>query len=412
MNFALRKILRTLLLALASMLPMKTNGQDIWQIIYPKPTEPINYFISQDSTPQALEYNALNNKESRDAIQIPKLLSDITSKITGTGWSCNKADVLYVRNSHKFGKDVFEYGSNTPVYDGYDGDDVNEILLHGGTTKYFGTLGIPVYDNEIHDPVTMTDGHGNNEVLTGDRVNNAKDWNTIEVPPPWNMTNLKPGQIPYIPANCERFMIYYSYTYKDATQKTILARIPAVLFKIVNGEFIFQGTNPNVKIIMDRENDPPIINIDDNSDPDHLTWNIIEKNLKRAYFMVDDDTTKTMLGQSGTTFMHLPIGIHNITIFAEDYFRLNSEKTIQREIMPKTVTEYPNPTIGPITITHPKGNTTIEIYNSTGKLLEQIVNNDQNVKTEMNIERYKPGLYIYGAMIGNQRYTGKIIKKF
>jgi len=119
-----------------------------------------------------------------------------------------------------------------------------------------------------------------------------------------------------------------------------------------------------------------------------------------------------MLGQSGTTFMHLPIGIHNITIFAEDYFRLNSEKTIQREIMPKTVTEYPNPTIGPITITHPKGNTTIEIYNSTGKLLEQIVNNDQNVKTEMNIERYKPGLYIYGAMIGNQRYTGKIIKKF
>lgn len=76
--------LYSILIALASMLPMKeAKGQDIWQIIYPKPTEPIDLFISQDSTPQALEYNALKTKAARDAILVEKLKSDITSKIPG-----------------------------------------------------------------------------------------------------------------------------------------------------------------------------------------------------------------------------------------------------------------------------------------------------------------------------------------
>lgn len=74
----------------------------------------------------------------------------------------------------------------------------------------------------------------------------------MEVPPPWNRTNDQPGET-YIPLNTDYFMIYYTYLYKNKTHDKNIANIPVVLFKIVNGEYIFQGTNPYVKIIMERE---------------------------------------------------------------------------------------------------------------------------------------------------------------
>ena len=200
--------LYSILIALASMLPMKeAKGQDIWQIIYPKPTEPINLFISQDSTPQALEYNALKTKAARDAILVEKLKSDITSKIPGglnPPWGCAQASFLFLNKAHNWGKNV--YIGDHLLYNGYDGDDEYLIKTNEGTIKYIGTSGIPVWINEMYDPVAMPGGHGNNEVITGKEIRNGKDWNVMEVPPPWNRTNDQPGET-YIPLNTDYFMI-------------------------------------------------------------------------------------------------------------------------------------------------------------------------------------------------------------
>ena len=121
-------------------LAQEAKGQDIWRTYFPLPTEPINLFISQDETPQALEYNALTTKSQRDAVMPGKVTSDITGKLVPP-LVCNKTVVLFRLNSKNFGKDI--YDSNNLVYDGYDGDNYDEIRLHGGTRKYFGTLGMP-----------------------------------------------------------------------------------------------------------------------------------------------------------------------------------------------------------------------------------------------------------------------------
>jgi hypothetical protein len=254
-------------IALASLLSMKeAKGQDqIWRRSFPLPTEPINLFISQDSTPQALEYNALTTKEAMDAAMLGKVTSDITSKVQGL--VCNKSSALFTLDSKNFGKDI--YDSDNLIYGGYDGDDYNEILLHGGTRKYFGTLGIPTGIVEIVDVL-----HGMNYVITGDKIKDPKSYNFIEAAWPWAATNVQPGQV-YIPMNADTVLLYYTYTYKNDQHNKNIANIPVVWFKIVNGKYIFQGTNPYVKLIEERESDPPIINIKTGTDPDSLVYNMV-----------------------------------------------------------------------------------------------------------------------------------------
>lgn len=74
---------------------------------------------------------------------------------------------------------------------------------------------------------------------------------------------------------------------------------------------------------------------------------------------------------------------------------------------------YPNPTKGILKVDLPllvEKNTTIRLYNSTGKLIIQQVAVESN--NELNLSSYPPGLYIMSIQIGlKDRKDWKIIKE-
>jgi hypothetical protein len=343
-------------LVITGFMAQEIAGQDIdWWEPYPLPKEPINFFISQDNTPQSLEYNALKTKAERDNIIIGKELSDITGTVTGdtTGtWNCNKTTPLFVFNSHDWGDSIYK-SEDHPVYNWYNGDDRKLIIQNEGTIKYSGTLGIPTYSVEVDTT------HEQNIVMTGDSIVKGIDWNFIEAAWPWNQTNIKPGEV-YLPTNTNYIMIYYDYVYKDDNNRTTRATIPAVLFEIVDSKYKFVATNPYVKIIMERDTTKPEIKTWTDAN-NTVHYEIIDKNFKNGHYVINNDTTKFTNATGTINTNGLSDGTYNITIEAKDYFRLedtaNTSITINftgiDDLIDNSISKvYPNPAIDKLNIAY------------------------------------------------------------
>jgi hypothetical protein len=220
------------------------NDPSFWRRSgFPVPRGPLNRFEMPGSTPQEREYNALTTQAARNAAVKVKVESDITGKINPP-LVCNKTVQLFVCNSHNWGKDV--YISSGLIYDGYDGENQDEIRAHTGTRKYFGTLGIPTGFVDI--PAT---NHVMNYVITGDNIEDPNSYNFIEAAWPWVKSNVQPGQV-YMPMNEETITAYCSYDYEYGG-KVHLANLPVALLKIVDGQLQFVKSNPNIEIIMTRD---------------------------------------------------------------------------------------------------------------------------------------------------------------
>jgi len=230
---------------------IEVHADPNWDSFFDIPIEgPINLFETPGFTPQEIEYNAIKTKEARDAILPGKVESDISSKIMGTNWSCGKVAQLFCLNSRNFGKDIYENPLNLlPIYEGYDGDNLDSILFHGGTTKYFGTLGLSSGMVEIIGFL-----HAMNYVVTGDDLSDPDSYNFIDAQPAFKATNVKPGQF-FFPLNCDTLRLIYYYVNRDVDGLHVknLGTCLVARLKIVNGEVQFVGINPNIEIFRTRE---------------------------------------------------------------------------------------------------------------------------------------------------------------
>lgn len=119
-----------------------------------------------------------------------------------------------------------------------------------------------------------------------------------------------------------------------------------------------------------------------------------------------------------------PNGSYNITYYAKDYFYQDTTKNfwfkVDVPIDPvdhSKVLAYPNPTTGITTVVYPQGkNAVLRLYDTSGKTLKQIIDNDQDGQTQVDLTNRPSGLVLYNAILNDnsssrESYGGKIIKE-
>lgn len=318
----------------------QTSWENMWSAWHSEKIQPINLFISQDTTDAAIAYNLLTTKAQRDSYIQNKLYEDWTSTIPSRGyidengewagapyWMCGQWQLQLLVNSHDWGHETI-YNGEAPLllYGGYDGFDLDSIYAHGGTLKDIGMLGLPMCGVEF---VVSEYAHAITGILTGDDITKWESWNFIE--PRSDRINEQPGE-ENLKFNTDQFHIYHLFIYENEKKERILYGISIAKFKIIDGIPTFIGINPKAKIITKRESDPPIIILKSSSDPDSLIWDITEENFKSAWYTIDGDHKKS-LPQNGKIKMGLNYGNHRIVVGADDYFRLTSQTTTQRNLV-------------------------------------------------------------------------------
>ena len=331
-----------------------------------RPIGNINMFKSHDTTINAQAYNKLTTREQRDSIIDVRLKEDFTNTIGGriqpTVWSCNQSTLQLIANSHDWGKKD-TYISNHLFYNGYDGNDLEQIYQNQGTTKDMGKLGLPTYEVDLNDDITLPDGHGMNAILTGDTLTNFNNWNLIE--PQTDATNVKPKE-QYIPENCKHVQILYNYLFKNDTHEKNFWQIKVLEFEIIDGKAT-------------------------------LTYNINnDNNLVYNADNLDNDPR-----------LYVPLN-ERVHVFETRQEAITSNKTLTLENIAKV---YPNPANNYINIEIPNNNhnqINTEIYTIEGKLLktEQKDNGE-----EIDVSNLKEGMYLVRTTAGNTKYNGKFVKR-
>jgi hypothetical protein len=391
--------LKYLPLAATAFLAQELKGQDIWARPFPLPTEPVNLFLTDGSTPLEFSYDALTSKAARDAIMPGKVTSDISGKIVASDWNCNRGAPLFEYDAHNWGKDIYAFGRL--LYNGYDGEDYALIRLNMGTTKFNATLGIPAGTVDIQAYAANIQ-HTQVYVLTGDHAKEGNNYNFMETMAPWLKTDVKPGQV-YIPMNADTVIINYSYIYQTPAHEKNLAVIPVIWLKIVNGQYEFVASNPNVKIIFDRETTAPKINVR-KSDPDSLIINTTAQYIKKLELIIDGGTPIPI---SQTEKRKALPGTHTYKINADNYNRLHSDTTFT------WVITQPKP--ANTSITYPSNNQTevaqpIHFTNTSSANSEKYQwrifldqNNTPALDTMVNINAFD-----YNKLKTNRKYTAMV----
>jgi hypothetical protein len=326
----------------------ETKGQSQYPPDILKPLQNINLFESRDSTPAAIEYNAVEDTTEQKNIIFERLKFN---PIPSWGLAnCNET----TRNMLILGQmwhDVY-YGNNL-FFNGYSGEDKTEIQKNGGTQKYMGIYGLPIHQATFRDPPSDPQGifnHSQNYMFKGDTV---LPKNLIIIEPSNGRVDVKPGQ-PGVPFKCENYDLWYNYVYLDSNSRKNYGGIRVLGYKIVNGEFI------------------ETYNINNDTTPQYFYDNkplnqLVHLQMKRKDF--------------GT-------GIHDLINRA-----LNQNP-------------YPNPTSDYINVGIPQNMmpTKTEIYTADGKKLME------SQKNKINVQNLKPGMYIIKSIIGNQPYIAKFVK--
>jgi hypothetical protein len=264
--------------------------------------------------------------------------------------------MLHLVNAYDWGDGVYNNNGKL-LYNGYKGWDLAQIYANGGTLIDQGKLGLPLYKISFtFNPVTG-EAHTQTALLPGNHALIGNNWNYIE--PRDGITQVKPGEL-NIPLNCDDFTIVYPYVGKTDAHEKVLDAVPILKFRIVNGEMIMTYNinedplyNQRIHLITERENDAPVININQGTAADSLVLNINEVNPRSQYLIIDDGTPIPITTNEKRK-LNLTSGIHNITVQADDYFNLKSQITFQRTI-PGTINNPPT-----IKIDSPKEATTYD----------------------------------------------------
>ena len=226
-----------------------------------------------------------------------------------------------------------------------------------------GKLGLPTYEVDLNDDITLPDGHGMNAILTGDTLTNFNNWNLIE--PQTDATNVKPKE-QYIPENCKHVQILYNYLFKNDTHEKNFWQIKVLEFEIIDGKAT-------------------------------LTYNINnDNNLVYNADNLDNDPR-----------LYVPLN-ERVHVFETRQEAITSNKTLTLENIAKV---YPNPANNYINIEIPNNNhnqINTEIYTIEGKLLktEQKDNGE-----EIDVSNLKEGMYLVRTTAGNTKYNGKFVKR-
>jgi hypothetical protein len=343
------------------------------------PSGVINPFISPDNTEAATTYNNLNSKTKaeRDALADAIIKASRVHTIPsapGVVWNCQDWTMLEIVNSYNWGRDI--YNDIFLLYNNYDGFELDKIYANGGTFADQGKNGLPMMI-AIFDIPLYNAAHAFCTLLTGNNALNGNDWNDIE--PRDGITNVQPGEL-NVPLNTDIFSIIYVYIFKNSVHEKNLGGMRILEFKIVNGEKILTynindnpSFNTRMRLITQRESDPPTIDIKQGTDPDSLICTLKDENLKSAWYTVDNgekiplmtEVVQQVTEKKVAIKMNLPNGTHQIKIGVDDYFRYVTEKTEQRTI---TIN---NPPV--ITITSPTEGT---IYDKDVELQYNITDED------------------------------------
>jgi hypothetical protein len=341
----------------------EANGQ-----FFPIPPKVINPFTSFDTTAVARAYSANNGLSleditARNNMADIRVKSDRTHTITGgpgIDWNCQHWTLLHLVNAYDWGDGVYNVGGAKLLYNGYKGWDSAQIYANGGTLIDQGKMGLPLFRIEfILDPNTR-EAHTQTALLSGIHALVGNNWNYIE--PRDGITQVKPGQL-NIPLNTDEFIISYNFVGKTDLHEKVLAAVPILKFKIVNGEMILTYNinddplyNQRIHLITERENDAPIINVNQGTAADSLVLNINEVNPRSQYLIIDDGTPIPITTNEKRK-LNLTAGTHNITVQADDYFNLKSQITFQRTITAPVnnppIIKFITPTNGQKYITSP-----------------------------------------------------------
>ncbi len=335
----------------------KAKGQDI---IYPAGV--INLFISTDKTESAQIYNSLKTKAERDDFISQRLSEDFTNTIISRMppmdppyWACSNWSLQLLVNSHDFGNNVWGGFGDTILYNGYKGFNLDSIYLNRGTLKDMGKLGLPTCDVTLAFNSSLGQYHGMNAILTGDDITKWESWCFIE--PRSDHMYVQPGE-ENIPLTTEFIYVSYPYLFDNYKHDNNLGGIIALHFTVTNGvpklEYTlnddvippnFNNYNPHfnktMRLITQRESDPPVITLKQSVDPDSLLLTVRDANLKSVWYTVNGgekiplmtEVLEPVTEKKVAIKMGLTYGNYTIAVGADDYFRLTSQTTTQRNLV-------------------------------------------------------------------------------
>ncbi len=428
--------LKCLIIMAAASIAHEMKGQDI---VYPSGV--INPFLSPDHTPQANAYNSLNaltQTNERNRLIDSTIKAGRVQTIPDNAdplWNCNNWTKLQVVNSYEDMKEGV-YASDKLMYNGYKGFVLQEIYINGGTLADAGKNGLPMFALTLNDAVTLKDGHIMNLEFSGNNIIDQADRNPIESRS--GATQVQPGE-ENIPINCESAVIYYPYLFKNSSHEKNFGMFPILGFKIVNGNYLLTYNvnedpkyNTRMRVITQRENDNPVINIKNADDPDSLVATLTDENLKTVWYQVDGGDTLSLMDavvqlvteKKVAIRMNLPPGMHQITLGADDYFNLVTDTTLQREISapsgtsPAPETEilqvYPNPVKDRLYLRYKPGNHTSvsrKLYDAQGILRYQDqIELSGKIICPIDMAGLPPGAYLLYQEIGKETRVMKVIR--
>lgn len=403
-----------ILAAALSILPMKNAN----------PQRVINPYVPANEN--GIELLDMKTKAQRDSLVQAFLDEDWNdaSHIPGKkgAWDCTEYKTQGLTNN-------YDWGENINLYDGYKGEPIPDSLYaHGGTSKDKGKGGLPFMGVRLNIPSEQD--HEQLAMITGDSLDGditiLENWNVTE--PQFDQINVQPGQA-YMPENCE-VVISYPYVNYSQSQGYHLAYVPIIKFQVIDGkgECSWINDDPNLIIYKNRstaiDQEFEEINISSptsdstyKNDDAVLKYKLKDKNLnlEKCYYKFNGETNYFSTS-SGSIPLYSKEGLNELEIKAFD--KAGNYKTEKRNYYYDPVTGindlkkdniynfYPNPVSDILNI---KGleNKKLEIYNANGQLLEKrIIEGDK-----LNVEEYKPGMYIIKVNDSKENYTTKIIKK-
>ncbi len=426
--------LKYLPLAVTACIAQEVKGQDI---VYPSGV--INPFLSPDYTIQAINYNKLNSEatESRKTEAAIRLGTSRVKTIPPSDdpiFNCNNWTLVEIMNSYDWGTGIYE--SDKLLFNDYTEFVISEILNNGGTFADQAKNGIPMFGVTFTIP-DLNAAHAYCTILIGNNVLNGKDWCDFE--PRDGIFDVQPGQL-NLPINTPVFMINLPYIFYNSFHEKNFSYFRIFEFKIVNGEKILTYNvnddpryNTRMRVITQRENDNPVIDIKNTDDPDSLVATLTDENLKTVWYQVDGGDTLSLMDavvqqvteKKVAIRMNLPPGMHQITLGADDYFNLVTDTTLQREISapsgtsPAPETEilqvYPNPVKDFLYLTYApglKGFVIRELMDAKGTIVyrDRIVH-PGSARYPVDFSVFAPGTYMLRQITGKETRVVKIVKE-
>ena len=310
-----------------------------WSNPFPFPKGKVNLFMP-DST--MVEYNSLKTKSERDGYIEAARANDITPTIPNGTRQINGVDYSFVCNqaSQLFSIDCITildntYFGSTKLYNWYKDDAFDSIYRYRGTLKYAGIHKAPVFTVEVSAT------HQMNYAITGNDLQDGKSLNLIETMKDYSRSNVQmDGRI--FPINYDEFMLYYKFTYIDKDGKNSLANIPIAKYNLVNGVLNFVSANPNVDVILARDDVAPIINVRSPVDGKTYAANnkilldeiVTAETYRYGYYSFDGGATKIPIRQKEKMDLiyqgnrYFKPGSYTLNLYAKNEFFIDANKTI------------------------------------------------------------------------------------